>query len=1230
MSNVNGWHTEGKAMSEMGHVVTAVLGLHASHLRGMRRAGYMLALLMLGVLLIRFAPILPGLGGLVGYLPLHMLLETSSIVIAMLVFAVGWKAHRRGVSGNIFLAGCAFFVVAVLDFSHMLSFVGMPDFITASGPEKAIDFWLAARTVAVLTLLLVAVSPLRHNFTRLARSLIFAGALLLTGVLNWLILFHQELVPATYVTGQGLTPFKVHYEYALVALNLLTAAILWHQMRNALPFNAAGLFGTVCTMALSEFLFTLYVDVNDIYNLMGHVYKVAAYLFLYRAIFLEAFERPYDELQASQNQLQATLDALPDLLFELDAAGTYLDYHSPRVELLAQPVEQLLGRKLHDVLPVAAADICMLALREAGEAGHSHGREIELELHDGKHWFELSVSRKQNEVASSVSFIVLSRDITVRRKLEADLAGSNNLLKSVIDAAPMRIFWKDRELRYLGCNPAFAADAGVASPDNVIGKSDFELGWKDQAELYRADDRRVMDEGVPRLAYEEPQSTPDGRTIWLRTSKVRLQNAENNTVGVLGIYQDVTEQKQAELALLESENSLREAQIIASLGSYVLNFRTGLWRSSAVFDQLLGIDAAYQRTIANWNALIHPDDRARVVKYLTNSIAAKQKLSSSEFRIIRHDDHSERWVHGIGKMELDADGHPLSLQGTIQDVTERKRGEDALGKLSLAVQQSPNSIVITDLDARIEYVNEAFSRVTGYSPEEVLGRNPRLQQSGKTPQAIYQAMWAQLTCGQPWRGELTNRRKDGSEYIESAVISPVRQADGRITGYLAVKTDITEAKRTEARIERLAHFDQLTDLPNRTLLNERFKLALSQTQRNNQQLALMFLDLDRFKNINDTLGHDVGDKLLLEVAARIKAVLREEDTVSRLGGDEFVLLFPNTDAHGAAHVAGKLLIAVSQPCVIEYHELTSTPSIGIAIYPDDGKDLETLSKNADAAMYRVKQEGRNNFRFFTPEMQAYSVRNLQVVNALRNALNKNELFLHYQPQISIQDGQVIGAEALLRWQHPEWGMISPAEFIPIAEDSGQIIPIGEWVLRTAVRQLKTWLAAGLPQLVMAVNLSAVQFHQSNIVELVTGILDEAGLPHHLLELELTEAVAMHKPEAAIAVMDKLHESGIRLSIDDFGTGYSSLSYLKKFKLYKLKIDQSFVRDLTDDPEDKAIVGAIISMAGSLGIHTIAEGVETSGQLSYLRLQGCDEVQGYYFSKPLPPVQFEAFVRQGEG
>jgi diguanylate cyclase (GGDEF)-like protein/PAS domain S-box-containing protein len=570
------------------------------------------------------------------------------------------------------------------------------------------------------------------------------------------------------------------------------------------------------------------------------------------------------------------------------------------------------------------------------------------------------------------------------------------------------------------------------------------------------------------------------------------------------------------------------------------------------------------------------------------------------------------------------------ITGTIRDVSERKRAEAQLKLAAEVFEQSNEAFIITDTNNNIVLVNHAFTVISGYSEAEVMGRNPSILASGRHEPAFFRAMWDALNSKGNWRGEVWDRRKDGSVYPKLLSISRVRDAQGNPTHCIGIFSDITENKAVEARIQQLAHFDALTGLPNRVLLSERIHHDLSIAQRNHASLALLFLDLDHFKNVNDTLGHRIGDVLLIEIARRLESAMRGEDMVSRLGGDEFILVLPGADADAAAHVAGKLLAEVIQPYHIEQHELIVSASIGIAIFPDDGGDFDMLSQHADVAMYRAKGDGRNNFRFFTSEMQARSVRTLRVESALRHALERDQLRLYYQPQVSLQGGHIIGVEALLRWQHPELGMITPTEFIPIAEASGQILQIGEWVLRKAVGQLRDWVDHGLAPMTVSVNLSAVQFRHPSLPSLVVQILDEAMLPPQYLELELTEGAAMDDLLAAIAVMDALHNLGVQVSIDDFGTGYSSLSYLKRFQINKLKIDQTFVRDITDDPEDKAIVGAIISMAGSLGMRTIAEGVETEGQLAFLRERGCDEIQGYFYSKPLPPDLLEVFARENSG
>lgn len=562
------------------------------------------------------------------------------------------------------------------------------------------------------------------------------------------------------------------------------------------------------------------------------------------------------------------------------------------------------------------------------------------------------------------------------------------------------------------------------------------------------------------------------------------------------------------------------------------------------------------------------------------------------------------------------------------DTFEKDRLHDEAEKkshmLAQVVEQSPNTILITDLDANIEYVNSAFTRVTGYEPFEVIGKNPRVLHSDKTPLEDYGAMWHFLTQGKSWVGEFINKRKNGEEYIEEIYISPLRDPDGKTMHYAAIKEDVTEQKAAQAQIYTLANFDVLTKLPNRARFNEHLERVLALSKQQESVFSLMFLDLDHFKDVNDSLGHAVGDLLLISASNRIKLALREEDVVSRLGGDEFIILLQGSDARGAERVAQKLLEAITIPFEIEGYTLSLSVSIGITVYPIDGVDAQTLVKNADSAMYRAKDEGRNTYRFFTESMQVASLRHLNISNALRQALDQKQFSVHYQPQLCATTGCVIGAEALLRWTHPQFGAISPVEFIPIAEENGMILPIGEWVLRTAVNQAKAWMEKGFKPIIMAVNLSAIQFRYVGLPDLIEQVLKEAHLSPEYLELELTESVAMHNPKTAIAIMDIIHAKGVRMSIDDFGTGYSSLNYLKKFQIYKLKIDQSFIRDISVDVEDRAIISAIINMSRSLGLKTIAEGVETSSQLAYLKEQGCDEIQGYFYSKPLCPSDFEAF------
>jgi len=571
-----------------------------------------------------------------------------------------------------------------------------------------------------------------------------------------------------------------------------------------------------------------------------------------------------------------------------------------------------------------------------------------------------------------------------------------------------------------------------------------------------------------------------------------------------------------------------------------------------------------------------------------------------------------------------ARGVPPNLLVEGRDITKRKSVEDKLHLAAAVFEQAREGFVIADRDGRVVTVNQAFCEISGYDMDELQGQRAAALGLGIGQRDMRRQIRTALQASGHWQGEVRTSRKDGSLYTCWAAITQQRDAQGAVTHYIGILNDITQFREVERNLVRLAHVDTLTDLPNRSLLADRVGQLTSVSRRDHRPFALMFMDLDQFKNINDTLGHSVGDALLGEVARRLQGSLREIDTVARLGGDEFAVLLPGADGAGAELVASKLLERLAEPCMVQGHELSMTMSIGIATYPSDGDDYEILSRNADTAMYRAKHEGKATWRFFAAGMQQRSARRLQLESALRRALERNELVLHYQPQLDGSGENLVGVEALLRWKHPEFGMVSPAEFIPLAETSGQIVAIGEWVLRTAVAQLKAWMDAGVPPMVVAVNLSAVQFRHAGLPNVVTRALSDAGLSAQYLELELTESVTAN-PSAAIAMMDALHALGVRLSLDDFGTGYSSLSYLKRFPLHTLKIDQSFVRDIDTDPDDRAIVQAIIQMARALNLKTIAEGVETDAQHQFLRREGCDMMQGYRFCRPMDAAALEMWI-----
>ena len=627
---------------------------------------------------------------------------------------------------------------------------------------------------------------------------------------------------------------------------------------------------------------------------------------------------------------------------------------------------------------------------------------------------------------------------------------------------------------------------------------------------------------------------------------------------------------------------------------------------------------------------LHPDDQAQILAVYTGMYAGGES-GQAEFRY-RRADGEYVWLQANGTPLFDTEGRFTGAVISSRDITAQRQVEEQLRLAARVFESTREGVIVTDAETRILSVNRAFSDITGYSAAEAIGQTPRLLSSGRHDRTFFQQVWHAVVTQGHWQGELWNRRKNGEIYPEWLGISAVCDEQGNLSHYIGIFTDVSESKASADRIEFLAHHDPLTALPNRILLRDRLEQALVQAERQGSSVTLLALDLDRFSLINDSLGHEVGDQLLQMVALWLHARLREVDTLSRQGGDEFLVLLPDTDLAGGLQLASDLLACLNrQSCSIAGHTLNITASIGLSVYPALAEDSATLLTQAGTALQYVRNSGGNAFRGFSAAMNVNTVERLRLESDLRQGLERDEFMLYYQPQLDVASGRLIGAEALLRWQHPERGAMPPGLFIPIAEDSGLIVPLGEWVLREACRQTYAWQQAGLPQLNMAVNLSALQFNRSDLLDAVARALADSGLNPGCLELELTESILIQDADSAMKMVEQLRAMGLKLSIDDFGTGYSSLRYLQKLPVQKLKIDQSFVRALPEDGDSRAIVRAIVQLAHSLQLITVAEGVETAAQFEFLRGEGCDQVQGYYIDRPLPAAEFAALLaRQQPG
>jgi diguanylate cyclase (GGDEF)-like protein/PAS domain S-box-containing protein len=936
-------------------------------------------------------------------------------------------------------------------------------------------------------------------------------------------------------------------------------------------------------------------------------------------------EEGCETVRASGPFYRHVVDNAVDGFFVIDRERRFVEVNDTLCSLFGYSRDETIGRSPLEFIADESQAELIAQIQAIDVTDHRHYRLIGRRKNGSIFPILLNNTTYRDasgKVEGSFGFVT---DLTSFVEAEEAVAASERELQRILDHMQDTYYRTDVEGRVVRASQSVLRLLGY-SPEEILGSSLADMYFHPQD---RQDFLRSLAESNGALAaYESRLRHRDGREVWVLTNAQYLRNADGKIVGVEGTTRDNTEHRAMVEALKNSEARL-VALIEALPDAVILKDGEGHWQivnsAGLALFRLKGLD--WQGKDSKQLAAMKPDLVATITRDRSSDQVAwrNRRLTRSEEEILGEEGQTHHWE--FVKLPLfNPDGSRRGLLVVARDLTERRRAEEDLRLAAQVFENSGEAIMIMDADSLAVSVNRAFLEMSGYQPSEVLGKAPAMLKSDLHDEDFYHRLWQSLTDTDYWQGEIWNRRKNGEVYPEWLGISTLHSPDGKVTHYVAISSDISERKAAEARIEFLAHHDPLTDLPNRLLLKDRLERAIVHGDRTGTKVALLFIDLDRFKTVNDSLGHPVGDRLLREAAQRLRTCIRDMDTVSRQGGDEFlVVLTEPEDADAVTSVAEDILSALAMPFSLDGHEVAISCSVGIAVFPEDGSDFDGLLKKADIAMYHAKEAGRNAFRYYTERMNIDALERLDLQNRLRRGLEQNEFVLYYQPLIELASNRIVGAEALVRWNSPDLGLVMPGRFINVAEESGLIVPIGEWVLREACHELRRWHDAGHTHLSMAVNLSAIQFRRGSVEESVMRALGEAGADPAALELELTESILLQGAEHVLATVRRLKGLGVRLSIDDFGTGYSSLAYLKRFAVDKLKIDQSFIRDLPTDPDSAAIVRAVIQMAKSLNLLVLAEGVETAATAENLRLLRCDYVQGFFFDRPMPAEQFRALI-----
>lgn len=931
---------------------------------------------------------------------------------------------------------------------------------------------------------------------------------------------------------------------------------------------------------------------------------------------------------------RAMINSMPDGVLLFDVHGQLIKSNAAARKALGMTLNNVPQSQLTQENPALRADgspfppdELPLTLALAGQS--SHGVIVGEHLPDGTlRWKRVNAAPLYDSNHQHINGAVLSfSDVTAQRQAEQARQLSEQRFADIVTASADWIWEVDAQARYTYVSDNVQTMLGYA-PADMLGKTPFDFMPAEEAARLVEVFQRIAQQKQPFRDLENVNLRPDGSRCIVSTNGVPIFNSQGQLTGYRGMDRDISAQVEMLQRVQNSEKRLRQALDATNEGVWDWDLQNDIAYLSPHYYEMIGYrPEAVHPNAAFFQSLLHPEDRMLVLATMQAHLQGKTALSEFECRMQRQDG-SWFWVGGKGRVTTrDATGQPLRMVGTIADISERRQMEEQLRRLSQIVEQSSESVEVTDLQANIEYVNEAFVRTSGYPRDELLGRNPKFLGSGKNPPGLYADLWQTLLRGEVWQGELINRHKNGAEYIERAVISPLRQPDGRISHYVAIKRDISAQKAAEAQIHRLAYYDPLTGLPNRTSLLEKIQQRLQQPQA--ALAALLLLNLDRFKNVNDAAGPQLGDRLLQAVAERLQNVsIAHPLLVTHLAGDEFCLLFPtlDNDDHAASaqmnQVADSLHACLQQPFGLNGEQFRLSACLGITLFPTGLSDTSLdILRRANTALHHSKQRGHGQSTFFNLELDRLSRQRFNLENDLRQGIAHGQLRLYLQSQVNAV-GEVVGAESLVRWQHPTRGLVPPGDFIPVAEESDLIVEIGNWMLHAVCQLLARAELQGRP-LRIAVNISPRQFRQNSFISHLQQALHTSAARPERLTLEITEGMVLDDVDSMIERMRQLSALGIHFSMDDFGTGYSSLSYLKRLPINELKIDKSFVQDVTHDPNDAALVEVILSVARHMGLSVVAEGVETQEQADFLNRHGTVIHQGYLYARPVPAEEWLA-------